>query len=99
MGSRWLLLTALLVGCTSHAEDDRESLRQQCAQLSEHLIDLRLASVDGAAAVDVAQHRQALRAAVGDTFAASCEHAMNSQQIKCGLAAKDASAANACWSN
>ena len=91
------MLFVVFVGCASHG--DEQSRDKDCARVRDRMIELRLASVDGASGVDVAAHRRALENAVGRDLMSSCEKSMSAAQVKCVLAAKDAAAANACWSN
>jgi hypothetical protein len=98
MSFRSLLILGVVVGCASHDEDrSPERMHRQCVELTEHMIDLRLETLDAAKDVDAPAHRAALKQAIGTSLAKSCEQTLSPKQVKCVIAAKDLTAANECW--
>jgi hypothetical protein len=89
----------MLVACGGGGgkEDEGRARAQQCAQLRDHLVELRLASVTNLGN-DVAQHRAALTQALGPQFVETCATRTSKEQVACALAAKDAEAAADCSS-
>jgi hypothetical protein len=59
----------------------------------ERLVDLRL---KGSGDVNVASHRAAMQAALGDGFTTSCVASLSSRQVQCVLDATSYDAAEAC---
>ena len=97
----YVVIAAMLLSACSSASDDP---RRRCAQLRDHLIDLRLQglatpSSDGQrsqAARDIESHRAALKRALGDSFVEACQAKMTPAQVTCALGAHDTAAASAC---
>jgi predicted protein tyrosine phosphatase len=89
---RHILLVLLLVASCDGERDIESTELTRCEQLRDHLIDLRLAD---AVHVDKAAHREAMRTALGDDFAASCSK-LRDDVIDCALGASDSTAAAAC---
>jgi hypothetical protein len=79
------------LGCSTSSDDGVGHAR--CIRLRDHLIELRLQSLDG---VDVGAHREAFQRAMGDEFATSCERSMTVAQLDCLLSSSDGDAAGAC---
>jgi hypothetical protein len=93
----WLLAAALLASCGGGKEDEARARTQQCKQLRDHLVELRLASATNLGN-DLAQHRAALTQALGPQFLDACATRTSKDQIACALAAKDSQAAADCQS-
>jgi len=91
---RTLLLMIAIATTTSCAssEDPNEARARQCAQLRDHLVDVRLAGTQ----VDVEAHRAAIKGALGDGFVDRCTAQLTRTQIKCALAASDSAHALDC---
>jgi hypothetical protein len=80
--SRSLIALVLLVGaCTDHDVVDRAG----CTRLRDHVVDLRVADAAGELGGDVAQHRRAMKQALGEDFIANCVQAMSYEQLACSL--------------
>lgn len=75
--------------------DDEERAATPCEELRDHLVDLRVGSATGTAD-ELAQHRAAMRRALGDDFVQSCEDNLGPTQIACSTAAADLAAVSAC---
>ncbi len=90
-----LLLSSLLVVTTvaSCDSDPERVTRTQCAELRDHMVELRLASVTA----DVDQHRASIRAALGEDFLASCLERTSDADLRCGLAARDSESLVTCF--
>ena len=86
-----LLATAALTSCSSDTDAGRVG-RDDCAQLRDHLVDLRMESVTA----DHDQHRAALRSSLGASFISSCLELTTEPQLRCALQAADAQALAAC---
>ncbi len=86
-------LVVMVVAACGHDDDPDGDATRRCAQVREHVIDLRLADASN---IDVAAHRVAMRNALGDGFVASCKATMTTAQASCVLSAVDAASANAC---
>jgi hypothetical protein len=91
---RWTrrLVSLLLVASCAASGDSRAS-RQQCEQLRDHLIDVKLAAATG---VDKAGHREAMRSALGADYVARCAEAVTDGELECALKASDDDALQAC---
>lgn len=85
------ILFVTLTACTHDETVDHRS----CEKLRDHLIDVRVKS-DGAAGADAAQHRDAMKAALGDDFVDSCERSMSAEQLHCAMNARDLGATRDC---
>lgn len=70
--------------------------RQKCLELRDHLIDVRLANAAGAEGVDLAQHRAAMKQALGEKFLSECEQHTTIAQLRCELKATDLDATRSC---
>ena len=88
-----LAVTASIAGCSG--DDDAVQTVRPCEQLRDHLVDLRVEGVRGKPD-EVAQHRAAMRQALGDNFVASCERQMAATEIDCASKAADFAAVTAC---
>ena len=89
-----LAVIASIAGCSG--DDDTVVQRvRPCEQLRDHLVDLRVEGVRGKPD-EVAQHRAAMRQALGDDFVASCERQMASTEVDCASKAADLAAVTAC---
>ena len=90
-----LLVSGLMVGCDdSHVADgDDEPVAHvtSCAQLRDHLVELRLAGIEN----DREQHRRALVATLG-SFVDTCEQSYSDDAIACALQATDPQTAATC---
>jgi hypothetical protein len=75
-------------GCTHDETVDRQS----CEKLRDHLIDVRVAGTDP----DAAQHRAAMKTALGDDFVENCERTMSVDQLHCAMRATDLGATADC---
>jgi hypothetical protein len=84
------------VACASGEDDAHESATQRCSALRDHLIDLRLQSASGN--VNVANHREALRGALGADFVSRCSD-RPVEEVRCEIAAKDTSSVAMCSSS
>jgi hypothetical protein len=78
-----------LTGCTHDETVDRRS----CEMLRDHLVDVRAADATDA---DAAQHRAAMKAALGDEFVDNCLHTMTVDQLECAMRASDLGATAGC---
>ncbi len=78
-----------LTGCTHDETVDRRS----CEKLRDHLIDVRVGDTHDR---DAAQHRAAMKAALGDDFVENCLHTMTVDQLKCAMSASDLGATSEC---
>src|SRR4051812_9401958 len=92
---RMLLLALTLVACAADDSTEIDRAAVPCAQLRDHLVNLRLATAAGTPD-ELAQHRAAMEHALGDGFVASCERNLNASQIACSLQAPDLISASAC---
>jgi hypothetical protein len=89
-------LLVLFGACTSEESPASEA---SCAEMRDHLIELRLRDAQGAVPhVDVAAHRAALSKALGDGFVESCHSTLTIAQARCALDARNSTAAAACSS-
>lgn len=84
----WLAVMMLLVAACS-GDDGAASRQARCERLRDHVIDLRLASVQN---VNVEAHREAMRRALGDDFVTSCAATMSDKKLTCALSASDSNA-------
>jgi hypothetical protein len=91
---RWILVACVLSSCGAE-EDEMEARTQQCEQVRDHLVDLRLA-ISHNLGKDLEQHRAAMKQAIGDQFIASCTKTLSAGQASCVLDAKDSQAAAEC---
>jgi hypothetical protein len=87
---RTALLLTLAVGCGGG--DDGGAHATPCERMRDHLVDLRLASVDE----DREAHRDVMRRALGAEFIDSCQRSMSDVQVTCILDADDSAEAAAC---
>jgi hypothetical protein len=78
-----------LAGCTHDETVDRRS----CEKLRDHLIDVRVGNTQDR---DAAQHRAAMKAALGDEFVDNCLHTMTIDQLECAMRASDLGATHDC---
>jgi hypothetical protein len=99
---RFTAMFVLLAACTDplgpgeEGDGDRASSASPCEQVREHLIDLRLATATTLAPADVAQHRAAMRQAMGTEFLETCTSERRTEQIQCALDARDLPSAATC---
>lgn len=91
-----LLLGWLLIAACSH---DEVVDKTKCMQMRDHLVELRLASATGSDDMDLAQHRTAMKQALGNSFLSECEHTMTIEQLHCAMKATDLSASIDCSKN
>lgn len=91
---RWFLFACVLSGCGAE-EDDVAARAQQCEQLRDHLVDLRL-SASRSVGKDREEHREALKAALGDEFVDTCAKSISAGQAACVLGAQDSQVAGEC---
>jgi hypothetical protein len=80
-----------LAGCAEPA-----SKTQQCEQLRDHLVELRLDAARGLSEPARAQHRQALVASLGPDFVTTCADRTSEDELRCALAAATTQVASAC---
>ena len=90
-----VLVLVIVAGCSGDDGSEIERTARPCAQLRDHLVDLRLAGVRGAPA-DLGVHREAMQRALGVDFITSCEKTMTAPQIDCATTAGDLAAVSAC---
>ena len=90
-----LVAIASIGGCNGDDEAEVDQVVRPCEQLRDHLVDLRVDSASGKPD-EVAQHRAAMRHALGDDFVASCERQMAASEIACASKAADFAAVTAC---
>ncbi len=95
--TRWILLVCALCSCGGGEEDEAKSRSQQCEQLRDHLVDLRLEIAKGSAN-ELEQHRAAMKQVMGDQFIEACTTNTTDAQAACVLGAKDSQAAGECMS-
>ena len=87
------LMIVILALTTTCATRDAQLAEDSCVQLRDHLVELRLESVSG---IDnIAEHREAMRGALGVSFIERCR-AMPNRELKCALAATDSESVAAC---
>jgi hypothetical protein len=102
MRGRAGLLSLLAAAAVSCVGDDSPSIsRDDCAELRDHLVALRVAEVvdrDGLALApgDLEQHRQAFTHALGDGFLETCASERAPEWLSCARAADSLAAARAC---
>ena len=92
---RLILSIAILTSaCGGQTEEPsaKDELRDQCAQLRDHLIALDTANV----ANDREAHRAALARALGDGFVDDCAAKRSATVVSCALAAGSLEAAAHC---
>ena len=85
----------ILGGCGGDGESEAERIVEPCEQLRDHLVDLRVEGTRGTPD-EVAQHRAAVRQALGEGFVASCEQRMAKDEVECASKASDFAAVTAC---
>jgi hypothetical protein len=90
----WIAAIFLATGCSS--SDDFEVDRTRCTQLRDHLVELRLADATAISASELAQHRAAMKSALGDRFVGECQASLSKAELRCSLSAKTLSSANDC---
>jgi hypothetical protein len=94
--SRVLGIVCIAVACTVAACTHDETVdRRSCEKLRDHLIEVRVSS-DGNAGADTAQHRDAMKTALGDDFLDNCERTMSVEQLHCAMNARDLGATSDC---
>jgi hypothetical protein len=81
-----------LAACGNRDERTTEDLRDRCAQLRDHLIDLDVEHVT----VDRDAHREALARALGDHFVDDCAERRSAAAVTCGLTAGSLEVAARC---
>ena len=94
-----LLLLLLALPACAGADDPDGPSRQDCAQLRDHIVDLRLAAADQAGhlgAGERAQHRAALQAAAGTSYLDEGTTSRTPHEVTCLLAASSLDSLNAC---
>jgi hypothetical protein len=100
VGFRGLVACLLALACALSACADtpspEESARKRCIALRDHLIDLRLATVNQS--VDAKAHRKAFQEALGERFLEDCTQLPQSQ-VECSLRAVDSETATECVSS
>jgi hypothetical protein len=72
------------------------SIADGCRQLRDREAALQLVRSAGGAAIDLAPHLDAMRAALGDRYLRACEASQTPDTLQCGLAAASADALTAC---
>jgi hypothetical protein len=92
---RWILFACVLSSCGGGEEDEIEARAQQCEQVRDRLVDLRL-SASHTLGKDYEQHRETMKQALGDGFLDSCARSISGGQATCVLEAKDSQAAAEC---
>ena len=85
------IVLSVLAACSSSSEIEVD--HTHCLQLRDHLVDLRLATAKG---VDVRAHKRAMTEALGERFVNGCQATLSSDQLECGLHARDLAHATAC---
>src|SRR5438094_10464150 len=90
------LVTAM--GCSTSDPDGPPEPRR-CEQLRDHVVDLKIGEAKGVSASDLAQHREAMRDALGSTFLSACTAKLTERQVACALGAMDDSGLSACTSS
>jgi hypothetical protein len=91
---RCLVLVGLLTAAGCSHDDSVDE--RKCTQLRDHLIDVRLSGAELTEDADRAQHRAAMKQALGDTFIADCKRNMSNEQLNCALKATDLNGASDC---
>jgi hypothetical protein len=91
---RWILFACVLSSCGGE-EDEVEARAQQCEQVRDRLVDLRL-SASQSSGKDYEQHRETMKQALGDGFLDACSKRISAGQAACVLEAKDSHAAAEC---
>ena len=86
------LVPFVFLGCTQATTVERED----CEQLRDHVVDLRLSTISDLPTEDMAGHRSALRNALGEPFVSSCMKTFTPDQIQCAKSALDSDAASSC---
>ena len=89
----WLLVVSWW--CCACGSSDAVD-RRKCTELRDHLIGVRLASAGDIGAGDIAQHRAAMKQALGEGFISQCEQSTSLEELRCELKATDLSSASAC---
>lgn len=95
MRTRFVLFGVILawaVGCSKTNKVDH----QQCEALRDHLVEVRLASAGSADGIDLAQHRRAMKVALGESFITGCERTMSVDELHCAMRATHLSDTRAC---
>jgi hypothetical protein len=92
---RKLFLLMLLIGCSGDDETEVERQVPPCAELRDHLIELRMAGISGTPA-QRAETRAMMERSLGTEFATSCESKLSTTQVACAIGATTLNAASAC---
>lgn len=71
----------LVAACSEQHSVDRDG----CTRLRDHVVDLRLADSSNELGADAAQHRAAMKQALGDGFIDNCVQTMSYEQLDCSL--------------
>ena len=93
-----LMICTVVVLCACDSETDNmevgrvETKQARCSRVREHMIDLRL----GSEAADAEQHRNALRAALGERFVVDCSIAYSDNALACAMRADTPATLDSC---
>lgn len=98
MRSSWFAVLVLVSCSSDDADDVVEPELPPCAQFLEHVVDLRVAAATGTAS-QLADHRSAMKQALGTDFIESCERNLSPAQQRCSIEAADMDAVMACAEN
>lgn len=85
-------IATILILISACEENPFMASRQECEQLRERMIELRMQPI----AEDQDQHRAALTASLGEMFISTCSETMTRKQALCGANASDLSVLEAC---
>lgn len=93
--TRWLLVTALCVGCGSGPSEE------QCKQLLDHLVDLEFKRAGANATADqqkadLAKQKEKVIEAKTEEFMAACKEKTARSRVECALTANDLDAVGKC---
>ncbi len=91
----WILAVCVVAACGGGPEDETKARSQQCAKLRDHLVELRVGAARGTAS-ELAQHRVAMKQALGAQFVETCITTTTDVQATCALAARDSQSAAEC---
>jgi len=88
----------IAMGCSTSDPDGPPEPRR-CEQLRDHVVDLKIGDAKGVSASDLAQHREAMRDALGAAFLSTCTAKLSERQVACALGATDDAGLVACTSS
>ena len=93
----FVLVIALASGCGGGEKQiTGEVTQEECTAMRDHLVDLRIGDTRDLSPALLAQHRQAMTAALGDAFIADCVASATDDQLSCVRAARDTAAVTEC---